>query len=181
MKAAQIYQWITKDRLQMTRIHELLALQGCQVSYQSLRDYVEAIAWMSPTLSPGPLPACLTRRPRSPGSWAASRSGKAARSSCRRINTGGARRLFCRQGLVDCECFRERRWVCGRSANSSYLAKLTVRYHPPLGVEFSEGCTSREKLVKWSLFCRQTPTVCRVQILNARRLHQWNGRKPITT
>ena len=27
--ADQIYQWITNDRLQMTRIHELLAMRGC--------------------------------------------------------------------------------------------------------------------------------------------------------
>ena len=31
--ADQIYQWITADRLQMTRIHELLAARGCSVSY----------------------------------------------------------------------------------------------------------------------------------------------------
>ncbi len=30
--ADQIYQWITNDRLQMTRIHELLAMRGCVVS-----------------------------------------------------------------------------------------------------------------------------------------------------
>ena len=37
--ADQIYRWITNDRLQMTRIHELLALRGCQVSYPSLRRF----------------------------------------------------------------------------------------------------------------------------------------------
>ena len=41
----QIYQWITKDRLQMTRIHELLAMRGCQLSYQSLRRFVINRNW----------------------------------------------------------------------------------------------------------------------------------------
>ena len=38
--ADQIYQWLTKDRLQMTRIHELLAMRGCDLSYQSLRRFI---------------------------------------------------------------------------------------------------------------------------------------------
>ena len=43
--ADQIYQWITKDRLQMTRIHELLAMRGCDLSYQSLRRFVINRNW----------------------------------------------------------------------------------------------------------------------------------------
>ena len=43
--ADQIYQWITNDRLQMTRIHELLAMRGCQVSYPSLRRFVINRNW----------------------------------------------------------------------------------------------------------------------------------------
>ena len=43
--ADQIYQWITKDRLQMTRIHELLATRGCQVSYPSLRRFIINRNW----------------------------------------------------------------------------------------------------------------------------------------
>ena len=35
----QIYQWLTGDRSQMTRIHELLAVIGCRVSYSSLRRF----------------------------------------------------------------------------------------------------------------------------------------------
>ena len=35
-----IYHWITNDRLQMTRIHELLAMRGYQVSYPSLRRFI---------------------------------------------------------------------------------------------------------------------------------------------
>ena len=35
----QIYQWRTGDRSQMTRIHELLAVIGCRVSYSSLRRF----------------------------------------------------------------------------------------------------------------------------------------------
>ena len=38
--ADQIYRWIAKDRLQMTRIHELLAMRGWQVSYPSLRRFI---------------------------------------------------------------------------------------------------------------------------------------------
>ena len=34
--ADQIYQWLTGDRLQLTRIQELLAARGCPVSYPSL-------------------------------------------------------------------------------------------------------------------------------------------------
>ncbi len=41
----QIYQWITKDRLQMTRIHELLAVRGCQVSYPSQRRFIVNRNW----------------------------------------------------------------------------------------------------------------------------------------
>ena len=43
--ADQIYQWIANDRLQMTRIHELLAARGCVLSYQSLRRFVLKRNW----------------------------------------------------------------------------------------------------------------------------------------
>ena len=43
--ADQIYQWITNDRLQMTRIHELLVARGCELSYQSLRRFVLKRNW----------------------------------------------------------------------------------------------------------------------------------------
>ena len=43
--ADQIYQWITNDRLQMTRIHELLAMRGCEVSYPSLRRFIINRNW----------------------------------------------------------------------------------------------------------------------------------------
>ena len=36
----QIYQSITEDRSQMTRIQELLAVIGCRVSYSSLRRFI---------------------------------------------------------------------------------------------------------------------------------------------
>ena len=39
--ADQIYQWLTGDRMQMTRIHELLLRRGCPVSYQSLRRFIQ--------------------------------------------------------------------------------------------------------------------------------------------
>ena len=43
--ADQIYQWLTGDRLQMTRIHELLAARGCAVSYTSLQRFVAKRNW----------------------------------------------------------------------------------------------------------------------------------------
>ena len=36
----QIYQWLTGNRLQMTRIHELLALRGCPMSYPPQRRFI---------------------------------------------------------------------------------------------------------------------------------------------
>ena len=41
----QIYRWITVDRLQVTRIGELLAQRGCQVSYTSLRRFLQRRNW----------------------------------------------------------------------------------------------------------------------------------------
>ena len=43
--ADQIYQWLTGDRLQMTRIQELLAVRGCVVSYPSLRRFILKRNW----------------------------------------------------------------------------------------------------------------------------------------
>ena len=36
----QVYEWLTADRLQVTRIHELLAGRGCRVSYTSSRRFI---------------------------------------------------------------------------------------------------------------------------------------------
>ena len=47
--ADQIYQWITKDRLRMTRIHDLLVARGCTLSYQSLRRFVLKRNWRRPS------------------------------------------------------------------------------------------------------------------------------------
>ena len=41
----QIYQWVTVDRLQVTRIQELLAQRGCVVSYTSLRRFLQRRNW----------------------------------------------------------------------------------------------------------------------------------------
>ena len=41
----QIYQWITQDKLQFTRIHELLAQQGCRISYSELYRWVIRRNW----------------------------------------------------------------------------------------------------------------------------------------
>ena len=38
--ADQVYQWLTGDRLQVTRVQELLAERGCRVSYASLHRFV---------------------------------------------------------------------------------------------------------------------------------------------
>ena len=43
--ADQIYRWITSDRLQLTRIHELLAERDCRVSYTSLHRFVARRHW----------------------------------------------------------------------------------------------------------------------------------------
>ena len=43
--ADQIYRWITVDRLQVTRIQELLAQRGCDVSYTSLRRFLQRRNW----------------------------------------------------------------------------------------------------------------------------------------
>ena len=43
--ADQIYQWLTGDRLQMTRIQELLSARGCSVSYTSLQRFVQRRNW----------------------------------------------------------------------------------------------------------------------------------------
>ena len=46
--ADQIYQWLTGDRLQVTRIHELLLARGCPVTYQSVRRFMERRHWRRP-------------------------------------------------------------------------------------------------------------------------------------
>ena len=43
--ADQIYQWLTGDRLQLTRIQELLAARGCRVSYTLLRRFIVKRNW----------------------------------------------------------------------------------------------------------------------------------------
>ena len=43
--AEQIEDWLTTDRLQVTRVHELLAARGCEVSYTSLRRFIERRGW----------------------------------------------------------------------------------------------------------------------------------------
>ena len=43
--ADQIFEWLTADRLQVTRIHELLAGRGCRVSYTSLRRFIQRRGW----------------------------------------------------------------------------------------------------------------------------------------
>ena len=43
--ADQIYQWITQDKLQFTRIQELLAERGCRISYSSLHRWLSRRHW----------------------------------------------------------------------------------------------------------------------------------------
>ena len=45
--ADQIFRWLTADRLQVTRIRELLGERGCQVSYSSLHRFVARRNWRS--------------------------------------------------------------------------------------------------------------------------------------
>ena len=47
--ADQIHRRLTGDRWQLTRIHELLLGRGCQVSYQSLRRFVQKRNWRRPS------------------------------------------------------------------------------------------------------------------------------------
>ena len=41
----QVYRWFTGDRLQVTRILELLAARGCRVSYPSLQRFMARRGW----------------------------------------------------------------------------------------------------------------------------------------
>ena len=43
--ADQIYEWLTADKLQVTRIHELLAERGCRVSYPSVGRFIRRRGW----------------------------------------------------------------------------------------------------------------------------------------
>ena len=43
--ADQVYEWLTADRLQVTRIHELLAGRGCRVSYASVGRFIRRRGW----------------------------------------------------------------------------------------------------------------------------------------
>ena len=41
----QVYRWLTGDRLQLTRIQELLAARGCRISYSSLHRWIRRRNW----------------------------------------------------------------------------------------------------------------------------------------
>ena len=41
----QIYQWLTQDKLQFTRIRELLAQRGCRISYSALYRWLSRRDW----------------------------------------------------------------------------------------------------------------------------------------
>ena len=43
--AEQIERWLQADRLQLTRIQELLAGRGCEVSYTTLRRFIRRRGW----------------------------------------------------------------------------------------------------------------------------------------
>lgn len=43
--ADQIHEWLTADRLQVTRIHELLVARGCRVSYTSVGRFIRRRGW----------------------------------------------------------------------------------------------------------------------------------------
>ena len=45
--ADQVYRWLNVERLQLTRIRELLAARGCQVAYSSLHRFVARRNWRS--------------------------------------------------------------------------------------------------------------------------------------
>ena len=60
--AEQIYEWLTADRLQVTRIQELLAGRGCRVSYTSLRRFIQAAGLAEAESGDGPDGRERTRR-----------------------------------------------------------------------------------------------------------------------
>ena len=43
--AEQVEGWLTAERLQVTRVQELLAERGCEVSYSSLRRFIQRRGW----------------------------------------------------------------------------------------------------------------------------------------
>ena len=43
--ADQVYRWLNVERLQLTRIRELLAARGCQVAYSSLHRFIARRNW----------------------------------------------------------------------------------------------------------------------------------------
>ena len=59
--ADQVYEWLTADRLQVTRIQELLAGRGCRVSYTSLRRFIVRRGWQRRS------PATVRMRESAPG------------------------------------------------------------------------------------------------------------------
>ena len=59
--AARIERWLNRDRLQLTRIHELLGQRGCDISYTSLRS-----STTTRPRSPGPIRRIRCSRARSP-------------------------------------------------------------------------------------------------------------------
>ena len=64
----QIYQWLTEDQLQFTRIQELLAERGCRISYSS----------PAPVAKPAPLAATPQRQHGADGGgrpWGSGRTG----------------------------------------------------------------------------------------------------------
>ena len=65
--ADQIFEWLSSDRLQVTRIHELLAERGCRVSYTSLRRFIQRRGW--PRGYPGQRYACVARQATATTRW----------------------------------------------------------------------------------------------------------------
>ena len=43
--AEQVEGWLTTERLQVTRVQELLAERGCEVSYSSLPRFIRRRGW----------------------------------------------------------------------------------------------------------------------------------------
>ena len=58
----QVYQWLNADRLQMTRILELLLERGCEVSYTSLRRFIQHRNWGGGAISDRPHGGHRSRR-----------------------------------------------------------------------------------------------------------------------
>ena len=88
--ADQVYEWLTADRLQVTRIHELLAGRGCRVSYTSLRRFIQRRGWQRRS------PATVRMGESAPGEVAEMDFGRLGCSYRCQTALSGILKVFCK-------------------------------------------------------------------------------------